>query len=184
MPPCRCAFALRRPALLAALALAFLVQLPAAAQDPEREVLAEQLKPLAFVSPTGLTPLGGRMLFTAFHVASGQELWVTDGSAAGTAMLKDIRPGFRGSFPAWPTPFRGHVYTTATDGASGLELWRTDGTAAGTSRVIDLRPGEEGAMPSELTVFRDALYFVADDGRSGFQLWKTAGTAKSTMRVW
>ena len=131
-------FSAMRPAWLAALAL--LVQLPAFAQDPEREVLPEQRQALAFVSPTGLTPLNGKMLFSAFHIASGQELWITDGSSAGTRMLKDIRPGFRGSFPAGQTLFKGHVYTTATDGTSGLELWRTDGTAAGTTQVIDLRP--------------------------------------------
>jgi len=91
--------------------LALLTQLPAAAQAPDREVLPEQRQPLAFVSPTGLTPLGGKMIFSAFHVESGQELWVTDGSRAGTAMLKDIRPGFRGAFPAGQTAFKGHVYT-------------------------------------------------------------------------
>ena len=165
-------------------ALALLTALPAAAQDPEREVLPEQRQRLAFIAPSGLAPLGsGKMVFSAFHVTTGQELWVTDGSNAGTTLLKDIRPGFRGSFPAGQVAFKGHVYTTATDGASGLELWRTDGTAAGTTQVIDLRPGEEGAMPNELTVFRDALYFVADDGQTGFQVWKTTGDAKGTTRV-
>ena len=66
--PARC----RLRALCAALAL--FVPLAASAQDPARDVLPEQLQPRAFVGPTGLVRLGPRVLFSAFHVTTGQEL--------------------------------------------------------------------------------------------------------------
>ena len=174
---------LARPVFALCVAFSLLLPCVAQAQDPTREVLPEQKQARAFVSPTGLARLGSRMLFTAFHVDTGQELWSTDGTTAGTFLVKDIHPGFRGAFPTWQTRFGPHVYFTATDGDSGLELWRSDGTAKGTQRVADLNPGRADALPSELTVWRDALYFVANDGSHGFQLWKTQGDAQSTRRV-
>jgi ELWxxDGT repeat protein len=46
-------------------------------------------------SPYGFAALGdGRALFGAKDGTGGSELWVTDGSAAGTTLLKDVEPGY------------------------------------------------------------------------------------------
>ncbi len=52
----------------------------------------------------------------------GVELWRSDGTAAATALVKDIRPGAFGSHPRYLTAFRGRVYFSADDGATGAEL--------------------------------------------------------------
>jgi ELWxxDGT repeat protein len=50
-------------------------------------------------SPSGLTSLNGRVLFSAKTSDYGRELWSTDGTEAGTLLLKDLAPGAASSEP-------------------------------------------------------------------------------------
>ena len=43
--------------------------------------------------PSDLTNVNGTLYFTADDGTHGEELWKTDGTAAGTVMVKDILPG-------------------------------------------------------------------------------------------
>ena len=61
------------------------------------------------------------------------ELWTTDGTSAGTKMVKDIDPGADGSAPEELHAFNGDIYFSADDGSHGRELWKSDGTAGGTT---------------------------------------------------
>ena len=90
---------------------------------------------LDFSTVRGLVRLGRTLFFAASDGASGAELWKSDGTAAGTVLVKDIHPGSMGSVPYQLTVFGDAVYFTATDGTTGRELWKSDGTAAGTQRV-------------------------------------------------
>ncbi|RLN90564.1 hypothetical protein BBJ28_00018094 [Nothophytophthora sp. Chile5] len=47
----------------------------------------------------------GGLLFSGWDPSLGQELWHSDGSEAGTVLLKDIFPGPGGSRPSYLTPF-------------------------------------------------------------------------------
>jgi len=72
-------------------------------------------------------------VFEATDGTHGYELWVTDGTAAGTQMVLDINPGSSGSNPSHITSLgNGTAVFDATDGTHFGELWITDGTAAGT----------------------------------------------------
>lgn len=42
---------------------------------------------------SSVTPIGSKTYFTADDGTSGREPWVTDGTASGTFMLRDINPG-------------------------------------------------------------------------------------------
>ena len=75
----------------------------------------------------------------------GVELWKTDGTAAGTAILKDICPGACWAWPRSLTVGTGALYFSADDGVHGFEPWRSDGTAAGTAMLRDLYPGLPGS---------------------------------------
>ena len=44
-------------------------------------------------NPTYLTDVGGTLFFTADDGTHGQELWKSDGTKAGTVLVKDINPG-------------------------------------------------------------------------------------------
>ena len=48
--------------------------------------------------------MAGQILFSATEGTNGYELWITDGTTAGTSLLKDIRTGSSNSFPSY-TPF-------------------------------------------------------------------------------
>ncbi|HEY4565481.1 MAG TPA: ELWxxDGT repeat protein, partial [Thermoanaerobaculia bacterium] len=124
----------------------------------------------------------GRVLFLADDGVHGQELWSTDGTDAGTSMVKDIRPGAEPSAIGWGmVPVGNRVYFTADDGVHGQELWITDGTAAGTRLVKDVLPGPETSSPSQLTPMGSRLVFTANDGVHGAEPWSTNGTAAGTF---
>jgi ELWxxDGT repeat protein len=71
----------------------------------------------------GFTPLGSKLYFQAQTAADGSELWVTDGTTAGTQQVRDIAPGEEGSYPERFTELKGKLYFTAYTEATGDELW-------------------------------------------------------------
>ncbi|MEP7245086.1 MAG: ELWxxDGT repeat protein [Gammaproteobacteria bacterium] len=127
--------------------------------------------------------LNGVTFFAAYESAAGLELWKTDGTPAGTAMVADINTVSHGS-PCSLTVYAGRVYFSATSGVDdGNELWSTDGSAAGTHRVADIRPGFGSSSPRDLVVFNQALYFTATDSTGAPQLWRSDGTPAGTVPV-
>ncbi len=114
----------------------------------------------------------GKWLFTANDGTHGKELWVTNGTAAGTLMLRDI---YAGNSSGIATNFEYKVignllYFAANDGINGEELWVTNGTAAATLKAKDFRTGSGG---SNLKLFsiNGKLHLFANDG-SGVKIWK------------
>jgi ELWxxDGT repeat protein len=121
--------------------------------------------------PSALTPVGDQLFFRANVAGSGPELWKTDGTRAGTVLVKDIAPGPASSRPQELTAAGSRLYFRATDGVHGDELWRSDGTAAGTTLVQDILPGPVSSTPEDLTAAGGTLYFTANDGEHGRELW-------------
>jgi ELWxxDGT repeat protein len=130
--------------------------------------------------PGELVNMGGTLFFAAGDGIHGRELWRSDGSLAGTVLVKDIRPGPRGGAPEDLTAIGGALYFTADDGVHGWELWRSDGTDAGTTLVADIRPGSAGSPPSGLSGLHGAVLFWADDGSHGREPWRSDGTKAGT----
>lgn len=110
--------------------------------------------------------LNNEVYFAANDGVHGEELWKSDGTAAGTMMLDDINPGPGSSNPADLTVVGNSIYFAANDGVHGTELWITDGTTAGTKMVADINPGAASSNPANLTLghgYRGSplLYFTA-----------------------
>jgi ELWxxDGT repeat protein len=120
-------------------------------------------------------------LFSADDGAMGQELWFSDGTTAGTRLVKDIDPAGSSS-PNRIVNVGLFAMFSANDGSNGAELWRTDGTTAGTMLVKDLNPGPASArILSAARVGRGAsILFAGNDGQSGDELYVSSGTASST----
>jgi ELWxxDGT repeat protein len=110
-------------------------------------------------------------------------LWKSDGTTAGTVMVKDINPGSVSSNPSYLANVNGTLFFSANDGTHGVELWKSDGTTAGTVLVKDIDPGSAGSAPSWLTSANGSLYFAANDGSHGTELWKSDGTTAGTVLV-
>lgn len=131
--------------------------------------------------PENLTVAGNSVFFTASDVNAETQLYVTDGTVAGTQRLTD---GL--SQDALPTNFFATddgVYFQAASTSNGVELWFSDGTAAGTLMVADVHPGAGSSHPTPIAIDGETLYFAANDGTLGRELWKTDGTAAGTSLV-
>ncbi len=130
-----------------------------------------------------LTALGDRLVFRAYRRAQGLELWISDGTVAGTRLLRDIAPGFLSSSPWQLHQHRGKVYFSAFDADHGSEFWVTDGSRAGTHLVRDISPGPASSEPVGFTTVGEALYFAASDGVTGSELWTSDGTELGSFRL-
>ena len=134
--------------------------------------------------PNGFTVVGQYLFFEADDTAHGGELWKTDGTTAGTTLVKDVRPGPDGSTPTELTELRGVLFFVALNGSTGGELWKSDGTENGTVQVKDLRTGSERGEIWNLTAFGDRLYFAASHYNAPTSgLWSSDGTAHGTTMI-
>ncbi|MDA8749904.1 thrombospondin type 3 repeat-containing protein [Candidatus Poseidonia alphae] len=145
---------------------------------------------------------GDTLYFFADDGINGTELWKSDGTDAGTIMVKDINPAgssrwghCHNSNSPWTNPVAtgAMIYFWANDGTHGYELWKSDGTEIGTVIVKDITSGTNGSFDgSDLVIFGNTLYFSAmnDTARNmalpptNFpDLWKSDGTEIGTVKV-
>ncbi|NMO22159.1 ELWxxDGT repeat protein, partial [Pyxidicoccus fallax] len=117
---------------------------------------------------------------------TGDEMWQTDGTPAGTSLVMDLAPGPDSSLTSNFVEVGGSLYFTARQGDADSEaLWKSDGTMAGTVRLKSaLLPGWADAYEvDELTRVGTGLFFSAHFDDSGKELWKSDGTSAGTVRV-
>jgi len=121
--------------------------------------------------------------FAADDGVHGRELWASDGTAAGTHLVLDVRPGAAGSEPRYLTVVGDRVFFAADDGVHGQELWVSDGTAGGTFMVLDIADGATASVPASLTRVWGELVFSAWRPDTGRELWRTDGTPAGTTLI-
>jgi ELWxxDGT repeat protein len=139
-----------------------------------------------FGYPTGLTTVGSRVVMAFGDATTGTELWASDGTAAGTGLVTDIRPGPSGSSPRSFGVVDGVAYFSAAVAGANHELWRTDGSAAGTWQVAEIHASASaGSNPAGFAKLgaSGAFVFAATDGTAGRELWRSDGTAAGTTLV-
>lgn len=124
---------------------------------------------------------GNTMFFTGYDAVNGAEPWVTDGTPAGTHLLKNIKAGAATSYADGYVFLNGYVYFRAAAVATGATLWRTDGTEAGTVEI---------AVPQltvwSLTIARvnNKLVFIGNDNNVlGPEPWVSDGTVAGTFML-
>ncbi len=127
--------------------------------------------------------VNNRVLFTADTEVNGTELWSTDGTEAGTVLVKEIGEGeSNGAYASFFNPDEGfyiyndNLYFTGIEDGD-FELWKSDGTNSGTRLVRNLA-NFGSSFPHTFVEFEGDLYFSS---REGF--WKTDGTTSGTVLI-
>lgn len=136
------------------------------------------------ISQHNMIRVGSKLFFNADDGVNGMELWRTDGTTAGTAIVVDINLG-SGSGVDWLVGVAdtNQLFFRANDGTNGKELWKSDGSVGGTVMVKDINSGSGGSNPSRMTMIDGVLYFRAYDGQSGSDLWVSDGTDAGTQAI-
>ena len=108
-----------------------------------------------------------------------QELWVSNGTATGTQMLKDIdgNPDTGSQLYSF-TVANNKVFFVAFNIDGTAQLWTTGGSASNT---IMLRGGLSNIY--WLSPFGNKLFFVAQPTNSGAEPWISNGTAEGTFKL-
>ena len=144
------------------------------------------------VSAYGFTEINGKSIFIGNDGVNESSLWVTDGSSAGTQILKD--PSSACSSGQWCSTeieigpvFQSKRTVVIDDGVNGPEIWLTDGTSSGTSRITDL-PGGTGSFLNAPQIdlygsISDVFFFAYSESTNGKELWRTDGTISGTFMV-
>ncbi|MEM7066828.1 MAG: thrombospondin type 3 repeat-containing protein, partial [Cyanobacteria bacterium P01_B01_bin.77] len=154
-------------------------------------------------SPVGFFPFKNKVIFRAFTEQEGYEMWVTDGTTAGTMQISDIYVGSRSAFnvrqvtdsPSYrfelkDLEFHRDIVAIAdllyfiTDdhlfSSGSTELWKTDGTPDGESRVLKIdNSGFRSKDIKDLTFAPNQdgyLFFSAPNQDEVETLWLTNGT--------
>ena len=123
-------------------------------------------------APYNMEVYNNKIYFAAADGTHGSELWVTDGTTAGTQMVKDILPGSDGSLPSRGVVYNGLLYFTCYPTS---DLWETDGTEAGTTLVKIIPP-----YSSIAAVWNNKMYLTNNFDNAA---WESDGTATGTKAI-
>jgi len=125
---------------------------------------------------------GERLFFSRDDGVNGGELWVSDGTEAGTYMLKDLDTTPVGAndigsgLPKDFTFFNNKIYFWNDEG-----IWESDGTTAGTTMAVDFTLLPNNFYPAfAFEAVNDKLWFFAGDDLNGIEMWTSDGTLAGT----
>ena len=103
----------------------------------------------------------------------GRELLRSDGTAAGTYLVKDINPGEASTLIRNMIAINGKVYFSASTDGYYYHPWSTDGTDAGT-QILDAVNGSYS--PQQFIQVGNSIYFIADGYSYRSAIWRIDGT--------
>jgi ELWxxDGT repeat protein len=139
------------------------------------------------IYPTDSVIVNGVSFFAANDGVHGMELWKSDGTADGTAIVKDIVRGGGSSNIISMTAFNGRsviFFTANRDGTRSL--WRSDGTAGGTQELKNLGPARKltsDVLEFQIRVANGRAMFVIHGVDGSVNLWASDGTTKGTTSI-
>jgi ELWxxDGT repeat protein len=148
-----------------------------------------------YPGPLGSTPRGGTAsnIWSAYPLATtgafyfaandgihGSELWRSDGTSAGTTLVKDLSPTGRseGSAPDRFVAYTGGVVFTAYTLENGIALWASNGVERGTQLIYEGVAGPNSDYINQLQPVGPLIFFTSVTGNAG--LYVTDGTPAGT----
>ncbi len=127
----------------------------------------------------GYQVVGNLLYYGGKTLGLGRELWVTDGTARGSRLVKDLNAGAGGSLLEDMDVVGSVLYF-----ADGNALWRSDGKSGGTRPVARFRRGvdpvDQGLIPAWLTGAGNGVFFLAS-GIEGTKLYASNGTGVGSV---
>lgn len=123
---------------------------------------------------------GNTMFFNGYDAANGNELWVTEGTAISTHIVKDINSGTGSSSPFAFCKIGNEVFFTAIE-SSGRKLWKTDGTNAGTLQIPVAEPFF--ILDNAVGMVNNKMIFYAHNTVDGYEPYVSDGTASGTFML-
>ena len=143
------------------------------------------LNSLGTLNSSEFFPFNNKVIYGAYASSqSNQELYISDGTVAGTSLIKDINTGAVSSDPSDFASMGSNVYFSAITAANGRELWKTDGTSVGTSLVKDINAGIVYSDPRNLIALSPTTLLFFTTNAAGFnELYKTDGTSGGTTNI-
>ncbi|HUM47616.1 MAG TPA: T9SS type A sorting domain-containing protein [Chitinophagales bacterium] len=147
-----------------------------------------------FMTSIKLNPVAlsaNRALFTGVQNSTGQELWTTGKTPAGTVLVKDINPGHNSSGITFGAILNNKLFflahETGTDDDPGpFSLWITDGTPGGTTKLADSvrKDAVHSYGPFVYVIYKNAFYFYGSNPATGVtELWRSDGTLSGTFKI-
>lgn len=126
---------------------------------------------------------GDTLYFSANNIYQGTELWATDGTPAGTRLVKDLNPGKPGSGIWGIAAGDGVMYFQQKGEGSPLIVdYKTDGTAAGTVPITHGVSSINAAGGIVGTGWKGELYYYSGTDTPGvWTLSKTDGTTVTRL---
>ncbi len=119
------------------------------------------------------------LYFAADGGGNNIELWRSDGTEAGTYLVKDFAVG-GSSVPEFITAIDNNIYFRCINGAGESELWKSDGTEAGSVLLKQMWVIAK-EYKNMFMEFEGYIYFAGDDDDAYDQeLWRTDGTPSGT----
>lgn len=133
--------------------------------------------------PTQFSPISqSRVMFAASTPVEGREVWLSDGSPAGTIRLGEIEPGTADPIPELE-PLTSTVLVAATTAAHGRELWRCTPALGGfCGLLLDIAPSGSAGVHglARLAGSPPVVLFAASTTTHGRELWRSDGTSAGT----
>ncbi len=128
--------------------------------------------------------VGETLFFDRHDETHGYELWKTDGTEAGTELVRDIWPGPEQSNIRDLTDVNGTLFFTADNGSHNEALWKSDGSELGTVLVSDICSHSDVEWASTLVNVSGRLFFTVHyEYGEAWQVYTSDGTPWGTRSV-
>jgi ELWxxDGT repeat protein len=171
-------------------AAAVVIAIPAIASTPPQTLpspyLVKQITAPGSTSfgsnPAQFTAVGDIVFFSADDHLSGSELWISDGTTAGTVRMGDQSPGLQGANPNNFAAVNGRLFYQAggPGSATQREMWTSNGTIPGTFRVADVDGNTSlSSQPRNFAPLGSQVVFSATVGGDR-ELYISNGTSGAT----
>ena len=111
------------------------------------------------------------------------ELYISDGTKAGTRILKDLKSNGSGAV-GYLVNSGNQLFFAGDDGQHGTELWKSNGTATGTVQVKDITPGAVGSNISDIIPYNNnKVVFEAHVQGGNGTVWISDGLSNNTIML-